>query len=75
MSIFSRAVLSLFSFLISASVLADQPTFSRPESAYFYTSGSTDPGVYFISSTNSDDVGWVSKLAADGSMSNPHHHY
>ena len=54
--------------LISVSVLAEQPTFSQPESAYFYTSGSTDPGVYFISSTNGDDMGWVSKLAADGSM-------
>ena len=54
--------------LISVAVLAEQPTFSQPESAYFYTSGSTDPGVYFISSTNGDDVGWVSKLAADGSM-------
>ena len=57
--------------LISVSVLAEQPTFSQPESAYFYTSGSTDPGVYFISSTNGDDVGWVSKLAADGSMIDP----
>ena len=56
---------------ISVSVLAEQPTFSQPESAYFYTSGSTDPGVYFISSTNGDDVGWVSKLAADGSMIDP----
>lgn len=54
--------------LISVAVLAEQPTFSQPESAYFYTSGSTDPGVYFISSTNGDDMGWVSKLAADGSM-------
>ena len=54
--------------LISVAVLAEQPTFSQPESAYFYTSGSTDPGVYFISSTNGDDIGWVSKLAADGSM-------
>jgi hypothetical protein len=71
MSIFSKAVLSLFSFLISASVLANQPAFSRPESAYFYTSGGTDSGVYFISSTNSDDVGWVSKLASDGSMIDP----
>ena len=53
---------------ISVAVLAEQPTFSQPESAYFYTSGSTDPGVYFISSTNGDDMGWVSKLAADGSM-------
>ena len=57
--------------LISVSVLAEQPIFSQPESAYFYTSGSTDPGVYFISSTNGDDVGWVSKLAADGSMIDP----
>ena len=56
--------------LISVAVLAEQPTFSQPESAYFYTSGSTDPGVYFISSTNGDDMGWVSKLAADGSMIN-----
>jgi hypothetical protein len=70
MSIFSRAVLGFFSFLISVSVLANQPDFSQPESAYFYTSGSTDPGVYFISSTNGDDMGWVSKLAADGSMIN-----
>ena len=54
--------------LLSVSVLAEQPIFSQPESAYFYTSGSTDPGVYFISSTNGDDMGWVSKLAADGSM-------
>ncbi len=54
--------------LISVAVLAEQPTFSQPESAYFYTSGSTDPGVYFISSTNGNDTGWVSKLAADGSM-------
>ncbi len=57
--------------LISVAVLAEQPTFSQPESAYFYTSGSTDPGVYFISSTNGDDMGWVSKLAADGSMIDP----
>ena len=57
--------------LISVAVLAEQPTFSQPESAYFYTSGSTDPGVYFISSTNGDDIGWVSKLAADGSMIDP----
>jgi len=39
MSIFSKAVLGLFSFLISVSVLANQPDFSQPESAYFYTSG------------------------------------
>ena len=57
-----------FIVLFSTSIMADQPVFSQPESAYFYTSGSTDPGVYFISSTNGDDVGWVSKLAADGSM-------
>ena len=56
--------------LFSTPVLAEQPVFSQPESAYFYTSGSTDPGVYFISSTNGGDVGWVSKLAADGSMIN-----
>ena len=55
--------------LISNPVLAEQqPAFSQPESAYFYTSGSTDSGVYFISSTNGNEVGWVSKLAADGSM-------
>ena len=54
--------------LISAPVLAEQPAFSQPESAYFFSSGSTDSGVYFISSTNGDSVGWVSKLAADGSM-------
>ena len=54
--------------LISAPVLAEQPAFSQPESAYFFSSGSTDSGVYFISSTNGDDVGWVSKLAADGSV-------
>ena len=54
--------------LISVSLLAEQPGFSQPESAYFFTSGSTDPGVYFISSTNGEDIGWVSKLAADGSM-------
>ena len=57
-----------FIVLFSTSIMAEQPVFSKPESAYFYTSGSTDPGVYFISSTNGDDVGWVSKLAADGSM-------
>ena len=57
-----------FIVLFSTSIMAEQPVFSQPESAYFYTSGSTDPGVYFISSTNGDDVGWVSKLAADGSM-------
>ena len=57
-----------FIILFSTSIMAEQPVFSQPESAYFYTSGSTDPGVYFISSTNGDDVGWVSKLAADGSM-------
>ena len=54
--------------LISSPVLAEQPAFSQPESAYFYTSGSTDSGVYFISSTNGDEVGWISKLAEDGSM-------
>ena len=59
-----------FIVLFSTSIIAEQPVFSQPESAYFYTSGSTDPGVYFISSTNGDDVGWVSKLAADGSMIN-----
>ena len=54
--------------LISNPVLAEQqPAFSQPESAYFFSSGSTDSGVYFISSTNGDDVGWISKLAADGS--------
>jgi sugar lactone lactonase YvrE len=57
-----------FIVLFSTSIIAENPGFSQPESAYFYTSGSTDPGVYFISSTNGDDVGWVSKLAADGSM-------
>ena len=57
-----------FIVLFSTSIMAEQPVFSQPESAYFYTSGSTDPGVYFISSTNGDDMGWVSKLAADGSM-------
>jgi len=59
-----------FIVLFSTSIMAEQPVFSQPESAYFYTSGSTDPGVYFISSTNGDDVGWVSKLATDGSMIN-----
>ena len=53
---------------MSASVLANEPAFAQPESAYFYTSGSTDPGVYFISSTNGNEMGWVSKLAADGSI-------
>ncbi|MDC0189202.1 hypothetical protein OAJ81_03480 [Gammaproteobacteria bacterium] len=53
---------------MSASVLANEPAFAQPESAYFYTSGNTDPGVYFISSTNGNEMGWVSKLAADGSM-------
>ena len=59
-----------FIVLFSTSIMAEQPVFSQPESAYFYTSGSTDPGVYFISSTNGDDVGWVCKLATDGSMIN-----
>ena len=68
MCILSRAVLSLFLFLMSASVLANEPAFAQPESAYFHTSGSTDPGVYFISSTNGNEMGWVSKLAADGSI-------
>ena len=68
MCILSRAVLGLFLFLMSASVLANEPAFAQPESAYFYTSGSTDPGVYFISSTNGNEMGWVSKLAADGSI-------
>ena len=68
MCILSRAVLGLFLFLMSASVLANEPAFAQPESAYFYTSGSTDPGVYFISSTNGNEMGWVSKLAAEGSM-------
>ena len=68
MCILSRAVLGLFLFLMSASVLANEPAFAQPESAYFYTSGSTDPGVYFISSTNGNEMGWVSKLAVDGSM-------
>ena len=68
MCILSRAVLGLFLFLMSASVLANEPAFAQPESAYFYTSGTTDPGVYFISSTNGNEMGWVSKLAADGSM-------
>ena len=71
MCILSRAVLGLFLFLMSASVLANEPAFAQPESAYFYTSGSTDPGVYFISSTNGNEMGWVSKLAADGSMIDP----
>ena len=57
-----------FIVLFSTSIIAEKPGFSQPESAYFYTSGSTDSGVYFISSTNGDEVGWVSKLAADGSM-------
>ena len=68
MCILSRAVLGLFLFLMSASVLANEPAFAQPESAYFYTSGSTDPGVYFISSTNGNEMGWVSKLASDGSI-------
>ena len=68
MSILSRAVLGLFSFLISASVLANPPAFSQPESAYFHSTGTADQGVYFISSTNGNELGWVSKLAADGSM-------
>ena len=68
MCILSRAVLGLFLFFMSASVLANEPAFAQPESAYFYTSGSTDPGVYFISSTNGNKMGWVSKVAADGSM-------
>ena len=68
MCILSRAVLGLFLFLMSASVLANEPAFAQPESAYFYTSGNTDPGVYFISSTNGNEMGWVSKLAADGSI-------
>ena len=68
MCILSRAVLGLFLFLMSASVLANEPAFAQPESAYFHTSGSTDPGVYFISSTNGNEMGWVSKLAADGSI-------
>jgi len=57
--------------LISTLVLAEQPAFSQPESAYFYTSSSTDSGVYFISSTNGNEMGWISKLAADGSMIEP----
>ena len=57
-----------FIVLFSTSIIAEQPVFSKPESAYFYTSDSTDPGVYFISSTNGSDVGWVSKLAVDGSV-------
>jgi len=68
MCILSRAVLGLFLFLMSASVLANEPAFAQPESAYFHTSGNTDPGVYFISSTNGNEMGWVSKLAADGSI-------
>ena len=54
--------------LISTPVLAEQPAFSQPESAYFFSLDSTDSGVYFISSTNGDGVGWISKLAADGSV-------
>ena len=54
--------------LISTPIVAEQPAFSQPESAYFFSSGSADPGVYFISSTNGDGVGWVSKLAVDGSV-------
>ena len=57
-----------FIVLFSTSIIAEQLVFSQPESAYFYTSDSTDPGVYFISSTNGSDVGWVSKLAVDGSV-------
>ena len=68
MSILSRAVLGLFSFLVSVSVFSNEVAFSQPESAYFHTSGITDPGVYFISSTNGNEMGWVSKLAADGSI-------
>ena len=68
MSILLRAVLGLLSFLVSASVFANQPAFSQPESAYFYSTGVADQGVYFISSTNGDELGWLSKLAADGSI-------
>ena len=68
MSILSRAVLGLFSFLVSVSVFSNEPAFSQPESAYFHSTGTADPGVYFISSTNGNELGWVSKLAADGSM-------
>ena len=68
MSILSRAVLGLFSFLVSVSVFSNEPAFSQPESAYFHSTGTADPGVYFISSTNGNELGWVSKLAADGSI-------
>ncbi len=54
--------------LIHVSVLAEQRAFSQPESAYFFSSGSTDSGVYFISSTNGDALGWVTKMTADGSV-------
>ena len=71
MKIFHNVIIHITSVLIAlipTSVLAEQRAFSQPESAYFFSSGSTDSGVYFISSTNGDDVGWISKLAADGSM-------
>ena len=63
--IHTMAIISAF---ISTLVLAEQPAFSQPESAYFFSSGSTDSGVYFISSTNGEGVGWISKLAVDGSV-------
>ena len=60
--------MAIISAFISTLVLAEQPAFSQPESAYFFSSGSTDSGVYFISSTNGEGVGWISKLAVDGSV-------
>ena len=60
--------MAIISAFISTLVLAEQPAFSQPESAYFHSTGTADPGVYFIPSTNGNELGWVSKLAADGSM-------
>ena len=71
MRILSGVILSLFSFLFSASIFSNQPNFSQPESVYYYSTGASDPGAYFISSTNGNEFGWVSKMAADGSMIDP----
>ena len=62
------ALLLSFNGLTEKTTSTNQPNFSQPESVYFYSAGALDPGAYFISSTNGNEMGWVSKLAADGSM-------
>ena len=66
--ILMSAILFSFNGLTEKTASTNQPNFSQPESVYYYSTGASDPGAYFISSINGNEFGWVSKMAADGSM-------